>query len=389
MFDIKINIHILGIILKNQHMQLRNLFTLCLLLILTSGFAQLQITSPLSSQTISEKSILPITWTPGSDVEFVKIEYLNNGFTNIIELSTPNDGSYDFDMHGIEFSMNSISIKITAVNNPRNYTIARNISIQDCPINVVVIAPNVDMCIGQSVTFVNNTTNANSYKWILDEKTLVSTSKDYTFTPTTLDKFNIRLEASNGTCYDYVYFDIENKSSEVIDNPCSNETVYEEMMIFDNNETMRMTSKVPVVIDEPVTVMALRITHKLENIKEYMYWDWSSPAMPGFNLSNIDHSVKDEITVTWTSLNPEGTIVSGELYTLVYEITGAPAPELEPLTIGNRRRASRIAETIKPTAIGNQKLKYRKIVAQDPFNGGSKVKTTGIILTKDDVIILE
>lgn len=372
-------------------MTTRNSITLCFLFFSVICFAQLQITSPATGQTVYKKSILSINWEPGSNVDFVKIEYLNNGYTNLITNSTPNDGQYSFDLHPHSFSINSIAIKITAVNDSRNYTIASNLLMEECPISVLVIAPNIDLCIGQSVTFINNTTNATSYNWKVDDKT-VSTSKNYTFTPTSLNTFNIRMEASNSNCYDYTYFDVVNTPTISDDNPCNNETVIEEMMIGDNGEIARMTAEIPIVLNEPVKAVAIRITHELENSKEFLYWDWSKQAIPGFNVGNIDKSVKDKVTVMWTSENPEGTLISGELYTLVYEITNMMAPEVTPVLqtgLGRNSKGPRVSSMAKPTMLGKEKLKYKKVTANGRFMENDKVKTTGVILTKDNIIILE
>gem|GEM_PF-5654988 len=378
-------------------MLLRNLLLICMVFLYNFGFAQLQITNPTNQQKFADKTTIPITWKVGSNTKSVQIEYLKGVYSQIITSSTPNDGQFDWDIHPLELDHSRLFIKITDTDNPENYTVSQEIIIEPCNIEVDIAKPTTDFCVGERVTFINKTRNATSFDWIINDKT-VSTAKDFVFTPTNLEPVFIKFKASNSSCYDYATFDIKNKPSITDGGICSGETVIEEMMIIDTGESMMMTASVPVVITDPITVLAFRITHELENSKEFFSWDWSANTIPGFSMQNIDFSDKNKVTVTWTSSEPKGTTISGELYSLVYEITNdglvdPPVPVLR--TISDKRRKGRVRGSgkvlpVKPTTIGKTNVKYNKVIAISKTGmTGVKVKTSGVLITKDEIIILE
>lgn len=371
-------------------MTTRHLLPLILVLLYNISFAQIEITSPSPNQKVYTKSIVPITWETGTNVTDVKIHYAYGGNSYYVATTT-NNGQYDLDLQDRDLSIGNISFKVTAANDPRNYSTISNLPIEQCRIDVVVDIPGTNLCVGQAVIFVNRTTNATSYKWIANGKVL-STSKDLTFVPQNLEDTNIRLEAFNKNCYDYFYFDIRNKPSISNDGLCSNETVIEEMMIVDTNEGMQLTAGIPVTINEPVKAVALRMTHELKTGQKFLSWDWTKNNIPGFHLGNIDASQKGQVTITWTSIDPNGTLISGELYTLDIDVTDMMAPEPEIMPIGGRssRGGGRLQPIpTKPSSAGKENLQYKKVVANDKFGANVTLKTTGVILTKDNVIILE
>lgn len=392
-FNISLKFHTLHSIKPIPKMRtqilLTSLFTFFLAFSSIAG--DLQITSPQSNSTTHNKSIMSITWETGNSAKLVNIEYIHRSFnTNFFSIANqvPNNGQYDWDLSRI--ASGTISIKITDHGNPRNYSIVDGIQVQKC--TVFARFSDIDqLCTDQVNVIKNESKNATSFEWQKSGK-VISTKKDLELQLNSFQDFKLTLIASNDNCFDTYYVDLYAPNLGTTPGPCEN-PVIQEMVIVDNNEVARFSHDIPVSIETTDKILAFQLTHQQAGNLKINQWNWSKQAIPGFSKDCLDFSKEREdgiVTVNWTSPDPTGTAYTGSLYTLAIDAIGAmPFVEEteEPLT---RRRRKVVKRDIvrNPTTIGKMKLSYKKL---DTSNQTTpvKLKTTGMILTTDGVIILE
>ncbi len=364
----------------------------------TSSFAgDIKITSPTGEMDSYISSVLPIRWEPGTSTKFVKIEYAIHHFGikfRLLETSVPNTGQYDWDLRDYLPRVATISIKISDTTNPRNYSVSDKISLKDCVVNADFEKPS-RLCTDSKNVFKNLSTNATNFEWMVNDKT-ISTDKDLELPISNFEPFKLTLKASSNKCYNEYYIDVYTPSTE-LSGPCG-EPVIQEMVIVDHNEVMRNISidYYSIKIPQKAKILAFQLTHELPNYTEDFLWDWTDIAITGFTNESIDYTSGNEngkFSVNWTSPDPNGSSHDGSLYTL--EVTTENRIEPETLDIpatpkvrlGKRDRKTELqAETVSSNPAN---VSYARIEVASKLNPSSKLKTTGVILTTEGVIILQ
>lgn len=148
---------------------------------------------------------IQIAFTPGDDTvalgAVINFTNTTSGATsyqwkvNGVVVTTTQHFSYTFTQQGIQ------QIALVALNGNAICTIEKMVRIKvECPIQASFMAPQ-KIKPGQTITFINTTTVATSYQWLIDGSAIAS-SQNLTHTFSTAGGFMVSLVASNGNCYD-------------------------------------------------------------------------------------------------------------------------------------------------------------------------------------------
>ncbi|MGB1242743.1 MAG: M4 family metallopeptidase, partial [Chitinophagales bacterium] len=175
--------------------------------------ATLTLDSPNGGENWSAGDTEIITWTNEGVIENIRIEYsLNEGNTwEEIISSTPNDGSFEWQIP-TSLSTNLAQIRIASTN---DFTLKDEsdavFSIEACDVSAsfTTEASDYTICEGNSLTFENQSLNAETYEWQIDATTL-ATSTDFSYKFDTAGTFIVNLISTNiNGCKDHFYETIE------------------------------------------------------------------------------------------------------------------------------------------------------------------------------------